>query len=368
MDRWSLPGPASFVGDVIDALREGANIVIGAPSPVCKALAIALEDRIASEWRITGPIVPSGLEPLDEIYAALDIDEGPLARRSTAWLLGRIESKRVIMITGVAMPDWPAWHRFLNDYADVSRSVPAIERSQLVMITSGVPKNLLPNRAPALAPLIWDRVVGESDVYGYVVQSMRRNGRRIDARGKLVARIITRLALWDFDLVDRLLELEPRELFDPKTAVQAAASGVSALQQLGTSWEDGGSADFDGEPLQHAMALVRNGDPENELEMRLWAAQASELLPVLELCRRQLARRMTRARLRLPIEVNGEKIHDLLDVEIGPLRYLARKHRLSPDIVQVADKLWHLRNKLAHLTPLTADEALDPDLHSMRRR
>lgn len=369
MDRWSLPGPAGFIGDVIDALREGMNIVIGAPSPVCKALATALEDRIANEWRICGPIFPSGLEPLDEIYAALDIDDVSVARRSAASLIGRIESKRVILIAGVEMSDWSAWNQFLKDYAAASRSLPAIERSQLVMITSGVPKDRLPNRAPALISLIWDGVVGESDVYGYVIQAIRRNGKPVDARTKLVARIITRLALWDFDLADRLLELEPGELFDPKAAVQAATSGVLQPQQFWTSWEDGGLADFDGESLQHTMALVCNGDPENTLVMRLWAAQASELLPALELCRRQLAKRMMRImRPRLPIELNGEKIHDLMDVEIGPLRYLARKYRPSPDIVQQADKLWSLRNKLAHLTPLTADEALDPDLCSIRRR
>ncbi len=368
MDRWSLPGPAGFIGEVIDALREGASVVVGASSPACRALALPLEDRIADEWRITGPIVPSGLEPLDEIYAALDVDDDPSVRRSAASLIRRIESKRVIMIIGVEMPHWPAWQRLLDDYANASRSVPAVDRSQLLVIASGVPKGRLPNRAPALIPLIWDGVVGEADVFSYVIQSLRRSGGRVDAHAKLVARIITRLALWDFDLVDGLLGLDPRQLFDPTAAVQAAASGVPALKQLGARWEDGGSAEFDGEALQHAVALVRDGDPGGDLEMRLWAAQASELLPALEICRRQLAKRMKDARFRLPVDLNGETIHDLLDVEIGPLLHLARRHRLPPDIVRVADKLWRLRNKLAHLVPLEADEALDPELLSIRRR
>lgn len=368
MDRWSLPGPAGFIGDVIDALREGASVVVGASSPVSTALALTLEDRIADEWRITGPIVPSGLAPLDEIYAALEIDDDPSVRRSAASLIRCIESKRVIMVTGVEMPHWPAWQRLLDDYANASRSVPAVDRSQLLVIASGVPKGRLSSRAPALIPLIWDGVVGEADVFSYVIQSLRRSGRRVDAQAKLVARIITRLALWDFELVDGLLGLDPRQLFEPTAAVQAAASGVPELQQLGTRWEDGGSAEFDGESLPHAVALVRGGDPGGELDMRLWAAQASELLPALEICRRQLAKRMKDARLPLPVEVNGERIHDLADVEIGPLLHLARKHRLPQDIVRVAQKFRDLRNKLAHLTPLDADEALDPELISIRRR
>lgn len=78
--------------------------------------------------------------------------------------------------------------------------------------------------------------------------------------------------------------------------------------------------------------------------MRLWAAQASELLPALELCRRQLAKLMKDARLRLPVDLNGEMIHDLLDVEIGPLLHLARRHGLPRDIVRVAEKLSRLRD------------------------
>jgi hypothetical protein len=368
MDRWSLPGPAGFIAEVIEALREGASVVVGASSPSCAALALTLEDRIADEWRITGPIVPLGLEPLESIYAALDVDDDPSVRRSAASLIGCIESKRVILITGVEMPQWPAWQRLLEEYANASRSVPAVDRSQLLVIASGLTRGRLPSRAPALIPLIWDGVVGEADVFSYVIQSLRRRGGRVDAHAKLVARIITRLALWDFDLVDGLLKLDPRQLFNPTAAVQAAASGVTALQQLGSRWEDGGSAEFDGEALQHAVFLVRTGDPGSELQMRLWAAQASELLPALEICRRKLAKRMKDARLRLPLDLNGEAIHDLLDVEIGPLLHLARKHRLPPDIVRVADKLWRLRNKLAHLSPLDADEALDPELLTIRRR
>jgi hypothetical protein len=88
----------------------------------------------------------------------------------------------------------------------------------------------------------------------------------------------------------------------------------------------------------------------------------------LEICRRQLAKRMKDLRHRLPLNLNGEMIHDLVDVEIGPLMRLAKQYRLSPDIVRMAEKFWRLRNKLAHLSPLDADEALDAELLTTRRR
>lgn len=368
MDRWSLPGPRGFIADVVNGLREGASVVIGASRPAHAALALALEDRIADEWRITGPITPSGLEPLDELYAGLGINDDPSTRRSTASLIKNIESKRVVIITPVGVSQWQVWQRLLDDYANASRLVPVMDRSLLLLITAGVPRGRFPGRLPTLMPLWWDGVVGEADVFSYVIQSLRQRRVRIDAHAKLVARIITRLALWDFDLVDGLLELEPHQLFDPTAAVRAAASNMPGTQEAGTCWEDGGSAEFDGETLKHAVSLVRGGDPGGELKMRLWAAQASELLPALEICRRQLATRMRAAHFRLPVDLNGERIHDLLDVEIGPLLHLARRHRLPPDIVRKAEKFSRLRNKLAHLDPLNADEALDPEVLSSRQR
>lgn len=369
MDRWSLPGPAGFIDGVMEALREGASVVVGATLTSSAALAYALQDRLAEEWRITGPIAPSGLPPLDELYSALDVEDDPTSRRSAAALMASIDSKRVIIVSGVDMPQWPPWQRFLDDYANTSRAVAAVDRTQLLVITAGVPKARLPSRVPALTPLIYDGVVGEADVFGYVIQSWRRKGRRVDAQAKLIARVIMRLGLWDFDLIDRMLDLDPRDLFDPAAAVRAAAGEVSTLQQLGTPWEEGGLAEFDGEQLEHAVTLVRGGDPKGELAMRLWAAQASELLPALEVCRRQLAKRMKDARLRLPVKLNnGEMISDLADVEIGRLLHLARVHRLPSDIVRLAEKYSKLRNKLAHLCPLDADEALDPEVLSAHRR
>lgn len=368
MDRWSLPGPAGFVAAVMDALREGSNVVVGASSLACAALAYALEDRVAEEWRITGPLIPSGYAPLDELYAALAIVDDPASRRSVASLMASVESKRVIMVSGVDMSQWPTWHRFVDDYASASRSIPTLDRTQLLLITSGVPKARLPAKAPSLSSLAWDGVVGEADVFNYIIQSWRQRGRTVDPEAKLLARIITRLALWDFDLVDGMLDLDPRELFDPGSAVRSTSTALPALQQIGVTWETGGVAEFDGERLLHSVVLLRSGDPNGELAMRLWAAQAAELLPALEISRRHLAKRMKNARMRLPTKLNGELIYDLVDVEIGPLLHLARVNRLPPDIVRVAEKYWKLRNKLAHLCPLDADEALDPEVLSAGKR
>lgn len=369
MDRWSLPGPAGFIVEVIEALRDGANVVVGVPLPVRAEMSFVLDDRLANEgWRIARIADASDLSPLDQLHDALGVDDDPSSRRSIASLMASIQFKHIVIISGVETSQWPAWKMFLEDYANASRAVMAMDRTQLLFIASGVPAPQLPSKAPALTPLIWNGVVGEADVFGYAIQSWRNNRGIIDAKAKLVARIISRLALWDFDLIDRLLGLDPRDLFDPKTAVLAAAADISTLQHVDAQWEKGGLAEFDGEEFQHALTLARDGDPKGELAMRLWAAQASELLPALEIKRRQLAQRMKDARLKLPVRLNGEMIHDLLEIEIGPLLRIAREHRLPSDIVRVAEKYWCLRNKLAHLRPLNASEALDPEVLTVRRQ
>lgn len=369
MNRWSLPGPAGFLEQVFEAVRAGSNMVIAAPSAVVQPLAYELEDRLAEEWRVTGPLIArAGKKPIDELYDLLELPGGQSIRRSVASFMSALDRKRLVFVLGVGARNWPEWRRFVEDYASASRAVGAMDRTQILLFTDGIGKSQLPTEAPALAPLVWDGHVGEADVFSYIMAAWRRRGRRIDGECKVLARTITNLALWDFDLVDALIELDPHDLFDPAEAIRMIVSRQDTWANIGPSWEQGGAADFDGRPCTHAVVVFNGGDRESELSMRVWAAQAAELLPALELKRRELAKRMRDARLPLPATLNGERIHDAADIEIGPLLHLARVNRMPPHIVRAAEKYAGLRNKLAHLTPLTAAEALDPDVLQVRVR
>lgn len=354
MDWWSLPGPAAFFEGVADALRVGDNVVIGAPVTAVNSIASILEDCLPDGLHPTLTLTPSGQLPIDHIYAELEIDDDRPSGRTAASLMAALGGQRMmVLVKGVRTPSWPAWAHFLDNYASACRSVGVFDRTQFLVLASGVSRNRLPTRAPALRSLIWDGHVGEADVFSYVIQSLRLRGERIDARAKLVARIVMRLALWDFDLADHLLKLDWHELFDPVRAMHAADDAGAPWRPNGTTWEDGGLADFDGTRSEHALVLLHNGKVEAELSTRLWAAQAAELLPALELKRRQLARRMKDTR-RLPAN-----LRDLDDLELGELLTLAKQHGLPADVVRLADKYRRLRNRLAHLEPLTPDEALE---------
>ena len=178
---------------------------------------------------------------------------------------------------------------------------------------------------------------------------------RCSAGQKVLTSIIIRLALWDFDFVDRLLPLSPAQLLAPQAFIETIASEEAV--DLGKSWEGGGVGLFDGEEFIHSLVLAAEGDADDELPMRLWSAQAAELLPMLEKRRRRLIERMRDVPLPQNMVLDGEVVTDLDDVELGGLTHLARVHRFPRSIVAEANSLRWLRNRLSHLCPVTLDEA-----------
>lgn len=360
MDRWRLPGPAGFLDQILTELRQGSSIVVGAPSCVAPALQAVLEDRIAEDWRLTELYEPVTDSPIDQLYDRLDIRDGRTVGRTVASLAEDIKTKQVVFVCGINSSHWTAWDEFIDGYADASRSRSEFDRSPIVLVVSGVPRDQLPARAPALKALVWDGCVGESDVFAYAINAWRATGRPVDAKAKLIARIVIRLALWDFDLIDQMMALHLDELLDPISILRKLDDRSEAWAATGGGWEHGGTADFDGTRMTHSFVLARGNDARGELTMRLWAAQAAELLPALELRRRKLAERI-QATGKIPrgVRLNDEEVIDLSDVEIGGLCYLAYRYRLPQDIVRTAEKYRDIRNRLAHLETVTAQQILE---------
>jgi hypothetical protein len=125
--------------------------------------------------------------------------------------------------------------------------------------------------------------------------------------------------------------------------------------------------------MSHPFALVETGDPENELKRRVWSAQAAELLPLIEVRRRDFAKRLER-QIPRPFRIDrrifgestptGEETIDSLDeLEIGTLAHLTRVRSLPKDLRDRAEWLAYCRNKLAHLNLLEGKDALDSRLH-----
>lgn len=361
MNWWLLPGPESFLNQAVDALREGQNLILARPTFTAVGLHTILEYKLHDEgWRLAEHITDDTTDPLDQLFLKLVLDDQGAPRRSVALLRQCLKAGEIVLVSGVGTSGWPAWKQLLAEYEIASRGVSVFDRPLLIVITEGVALSQLPPRAVALKVFPWNNVVGELDILLYANQVFRERCT-LNVRTKLVARMIARLALWDFALADYLLDQDTIHLFRPDAIIQRACDVLGYPTGMTQSWESGGLQHFDNVEMLHPFVLVSQGDLEADLVMRVWAAQASEILPAIELHRRELAKRM-RSMVSVPMSIGDEQISDIDDLEIGQLAHVARICRLSPSIQQKAEKWRKLRNKLAHLEPLSADEALDSDI------
>jgi len=342
-------------------LREGQNLVLPVPALVPIGIETELERALVHEgWAVSGFMSEDAFPPLDQLFEVLHLEETSGTPRSVARLRQRLSPGQIVLVHGIGIDSWPSWGALLIEYEVASRDVSVFDRPLIIVVVSGVPLDQMPDQAAALRVLPWWGVIGEFDTVLYAYEALRGRGPP-NPRLRLVARIIARLALWDFDLVDYLLDVETRQLFDPALVLGQAARSLEYSVALDARWEAGGLQSIDGVEMKHPFLLLAGADGCSELVMRLWAAHAAEILPILELHRRALAQRMLPL-LRKPIFLNEEEVQDINDVEIGALAYLARRQKLNASILHDAEKLRRLRNKLAHLVPLDAEEALDRNL------
>lgn len=359
--HWALPGPAAFMADLLAILREGHSLEVHAPVTVADGIASAVSDELdGAGWSVRS-LTPGGRAPLDEVADCLDAVLPVLTeRRSVAALLRALERKRTLIIGPVGPQHLAAWQTFAVEYATAARSVHPTERTQLVLVTAGTARSLDRRELSGLKRLRWDAVVGETDLLVHASRTLMHAGAPRGPLLKLHARLVARLALWDLQLADYLLGLPLSDLFMPCETLRLGMRDCPA--PAAADWASGGVASFDGETMRHSMLLAAAGDPDGELRMRVWGALASELMPLLELRRRDLAVTVGSALRSKVVRLNDEVVRDFIGLEIGPLAYLARRYGLPPSILNRAEVLREVRNDLAHLRPLTFDQVMSADL------
>lgn len=361
MRLWSLPGPGHFLDQAMAVMREGSNVVSPMPLHGMPGLARAFEQRLHADGWDCHPICDDGGAPVEQIFAALGLDDGGSVRRTALLLRQRMRPGQIVLVYGVRLSSWGAWKIFLDEYELACRGVGTTERPLVVLLTEGVALKEMPERGAALRVLEGDNVIGEIDVLLFTT-SLLRNAVRADYKMKLMARMICRLALWDLEVARFLTERRPDDLLDPMRVLADAILELGMPDGLSRTWESGGIQRFDNVECVHPFVVVREGDVHRELTMRLWAAQAAEVLPALELQRRSLVRRM-RGLVSMPVEIDGTRYDDLDDMEIGPLSHVANTRQLAGAIRVKANKLKRLRNSLAHLEALGATDIFDEDLY-----
>jgi hypothetical protein len=343
-------------------LRSGYSIVVALPDPGPPALLEALCTRMDANGWDRPRVNADGTPPLENLFDALALEAGDSQARNLNVLLERLSAGQVVIVDEIDSTQWRAWRHLIVEYERLSRSHTAFERPLLLLIVRGVPRADLPVHAPALKVCIWDDAVSEIDMLAYADLLLCERGVTGPQR-RLAATTIARLALWDPLVAQRLSQLPTDVLFAPHAALESLATEWGWRSGETPTWERGTYARVDG--VRHAhSALLALGDKTKELEMRIWSAQASIILPLIELQRRNIVNRIQH-RLDMPRTVGDESIGDPFDLEIGELGRAAQAANLDRGITNQIARLRYLRNRLAHLELLTLVDATDGALHTV---
>ena len=362
--RWyALPGPALFLDRLVQLLREGMSVVVAAPSRCTPEIGSGVCDLLAVQrWRFQQLVVSTQQDPLLWVTEQMYFEPKSWIRWTVDSLCQQMDGNSVVVIEGVDATSWDAWRIFLKEFEMASRQRPSDSRPLLLVVVRGVAQKNLHLSGAALEVMQWIGVLSEYDTLIYVDQLLR-SSRKPPKHHKLMVRQISALALWDLNLADYLASQPERVLFDVKSVLQSARAALDIKAALkDATWEAGGSDQVDGVQMTHPFVLVEKDDPERELSRRLWTAQAAELLPMIEVRRRELLKGLARY-LTCPFDLDGELVRSLHELEIGRLALATQRHRLRGDLRSRAEWLANCRNKLAHLTALESNDALDTRMY-----
>ena len=353
MNVWELPGPAGFLRRVERSLRDGVSVVVRFPGgrkepDGFREQALTL---LQGTWNCAVFRPESALLPFESLR---DRFAPRLASAGDPSLLDLCEQQdfqgRLIWLDGLDGLDrdgWLGWKKFLEDYAQASRSVREFERTLFVVVLAGAPPVAPPKRDVTLTTHDWCGVVDEMDL---LFMAYERLGRRNTAgtMRSLLATTVARVAAWDLETAERLLEEEDAAILEPSRMLRTIARDKGWTADTPVRWELG-TASENGSP--HA-ALASLDDPPREIRRRVWSAQASVLLPVIDARRLEFIQEH-HALLAMHLSREGNA-SDPLDLDTGALTGMISRPGFDDTVRGFVRRMHHWRNDLAHLKPLAA--------------
>lgn len=357
---WSLPGPARFIEDIRSELGSGRSIVVLMPRHAPEDVLRIVKRAIGHLWEWTEIEPAHSKAPATWLCKLYGIDPGSSSANAVQNLIaGEPFAGRILSLGSIGMDHWSAWKQFLIDYASACCAVPQNKRSLFIALLEGFEPDAAPRDDVALCNLTWSDVIGEIDILLYASLGLRH----IDlsaAKRSLLALSVARVALWDTEAADRLLEGRLEDMLAPRAILDELARDRGWDGDTPVAWEIGTENKIDGVNQVHSsICLISN--TLRVLDYRIWSAQASVILPLIEQRRIELIPKLQRF-LRLPIQVDGEAICDPSDLEIGHLAYEIDRSSADPRLKQKLRRLRRIRNYLAHMETLDLGLAWHDDV------
>ena len=347
---WSLPGPAQFVDTIRNELTSGRSVVVMVPRYAPGDLRSALRGIVSDAWTWADLRADNSLSPVAAVCQLYGVRAGDTSSSTIRNLAGNEGfAGQLVCVSSGSPTSWQAWKAFLLEYADACRGVPEGKRSLFVVLAEGFPVTSAPSDDVTLCTKVWSDVVGEIDLLIYASLQLQRSSLPSSKR-KLLALSVSRVALWDFDVADRLLDGRPQDMLAPAAILDELARDRGWNAETPVAWETGTEDHCDGARHIHSSICLVRGD-EGTVTHRVWSAQASVILPLIEKRRLELLRDCRRF-LRLPVEIDGEIISNAEDLEIGHLAHAVSRSPADPGLKQRLQRLRRVRNHLAHMEVL----------------
>lgn len=267
---------------------------------------------------------------------------------------------RLLWLENVDSAAWSRWDEALGTYSDACRNVDMLSRSVFVVVLSGDSASHGSRREVALTCRDFRDDVDSSDLFTLALWQTRSSVACRQHR-LLLAHTVAQVAQWDSFLAEELLALPVVEVLNPVSVLQEYARRRGWTPETPRTWEAGTVDGPVQQPVVHSALLELSG-ASRVVQQRLWAAQAAVLLPLVEQRRVGLIERERRY-ITIPIESGGgQQIVDPLDLDLGKLAWHLDRSEVPRRLRIRAQKLRQVRNKLAHMEPLTPKQALHPML------
>lgn len=358
---WDLPGPQSFVAEVLDALSGGISVLLalppGTPPQLEESLVDGADQQTTLRWRT---VDVSGTKKIAQLLADQLI---PLARRPLRALEVDIVhdpglSTSVIHIKGLGERQrFREFAAFLSDFLIGVRQRGMPEKCPRLICE--LPHDLIPELDlgyphSEVRILKWAGRVAVLDMQLYVASRMQN--RRSLGPTNLFERIVVELAGWDAALADELCSWTDEELLSPVPKLQQMAED---WQRTLPGWEHGTVDRFGGREIGHILYHLAHASID-EVNLRLWRAHVAEVFPWIEEMRLALIDRF-RAQIRLPhLLQTNEVINDPNLLEIGQLFWnLKNAAGLPYERLTLIGLCTFARNDLAHRRPVGARRLRD---------
>lgn len=366
MNIWDLGGPRRFLEGIQDCLRNSQSVVLGQPAHTMShdGLRFALENSVdKAGWSRASTIdAASSLElvPGDILAVGLGLDVGQ-EHATGRRLCELMQPSQVCMVEGVGAGQWALWREFLVDFTRATQAKPTGERPMLVVLINGVGPEALKLNAPSAKVVLFDDVVNEIDALTYALERVEASpvADNLSSRRKLVmATMVAKIALWDLDLADRLVELGELGVHQPGQLLDAVWREYP-WSQAGSQpqWANGQKAKMWGISTLHSVQATESSPI--TIDKRLWSGQAAQLMPLIEVIRAANLNRCARY-VNLPVPTTAGMCHQIEDMEIGALAHYIRICKdADPQLVYLLNTLATARNLLAHATPLEPHMAVE---------